>query len=102
MGRQSLTEIADSHGTAVVYMVTGGFEHLVHEAGGVFLGFSLRSTMADSLLVIRAEFPAGRMVAFVGAGSGAHCLSRAHKDMRNGSLKWRLDRFHNGEGVKKA
>jgi hypothetical protein len=93
MGRQGMSEIAERHGTPVVYMLTGGLEHLIDKQGGTCRGFSLRSTFEDSLLVIRADFEGKAMVAFVGAATGVHALSTAHRELRNGGLRWRPDRY---------
>ena len=93
MSRPSLSKLVEGTGTVVVYMTTGGMEHLVEQEGGVCKGFSIRSADVDSLLVIRADFDNVPKVAFVGAATGAGCLAKAHKELRNGGLKWRVDKF---------
>lgn len=93
MAQQQMSEIADRHGTPVVYMLTGGLEQLIGDWGGTCRGFSLRSTSQDSLLVIRADFEGKAMVAFVGAATGVHAISKAHHELRNGGLRWRPDRY---------
>lgn len=93
MGQQQMSDIEGRHGTAVVYMLTGGLEHLIEHWGGSCRGISIRSTEADTLLVIRADFEGKAMVAFVGAATGVHSIAKAHYDLRNGGLRWRPDRY---------
>lgn len=93
MSRSTLSKIVSSSGKTVVYMTTGGMEHLVQEQGGECSGFSIRSASVDSLLIIRAVFDRVPMVSFVGAATGAGCLVKAHRELRNGGLKWRVDKY---------
>lgn len=102
MKEDGLTELVSKHGTAVVYMITGGFEHLIRTQGGQFMGFSMRATDADCLLVIRAEFQGVYRVAFVPGRNGANCLARCHKDLRSDKLVWGVDKFKQPVGVKEA
>lgn len=102
MGKMQHSETYRRYSVAAVNMLDGGLEHLVGQQGGVCLGISIRSTQADTLLVIRAEFPAGRMVAFVGGSSGVQALAKADRQLRNGGLTWRPDRFAKPQAVKEA
>lgn len=96
MGKQTLTELTDKHATAVVYLLSGGLEHLIEELGGECQGLSIRLAWGDALVILRAEFEERPMVAFVGAATAAGALSRAEKELRSNKLDWKPDKFKNG------
>ena len=93
MGRSSLTKLHKSCGMTVVDMLTGGFEYQVEQAGGVFLGLSVRPNIGHCLIVIRADFEGKRMVAFVSHTTAAQSITKASRELRNGGLRWRPDKF---------
>jgi hypothetical protein len=74
-------------------MMTGGFDHLVEQAGGELLGYSIRGAEGDTLLIIRAEFNGRRMVAFQGAVSAAAAVCRAERELRDGGMRWTPDKY---------
>lgn len=93
MAQAQVSQLVERYGYSVIYMLTGGFEHLVSGLGGKCLGISLRSTEGDALLVVRAEFDGVRMVAFQGAATGAGAIRKVEREIRKGTLRWRPDRF---------
>ena len=93
MGNKKNSSEVKRYAKPLVYMLTGGFEFLVEEAGGECKGFSIKANYGDALLVIRADFEGTAMVAFVGSATGAGAIVRAHHEFRNGGLKWREDLF---------
>lgn len=93
MGKATESRLAEKYGRVVVYMTTGGFEHLVDQLGGEFLGFSARAAYGDALLVMRAEFGERKVVAFVTAMTVAGAISRAHSDLRHNKTKWQADKY---------
>jgi hypothetical protein len=93
MGKQTQTNLEKKYKKRVLYMVTGGAEYLVEQIGGELSGFTMRSSGFDTLLVLRAEFEEEPMVAFIGGNTGASCLARAERELRNGGLKWRKDKY---------
>lgn len=97
MGRETIERLQKRYATPLVFMMTGGLEFLVEQCGGVCQGISIRSNYGDSLLVIRADFEGLAMVAFVGSATAAGCVCRAEKELRNGGLKWREDKFKKGK-----
>lgn len=101
MNNEGATELVARHGIAIIYLITGGFEHLVRAQGGSFQGFSMRGTEADCLLVVRAEFEGVYMVAFVPGRNGANCLAKCQKLLRAVKLVWRPDRYKQPRTVKK-
>lgn len=70
-----------------------GLQGAVERMGGDLLGLSVKWTGYDCLLTLRAEFPAGRMVCFVGSGGLAQCLVKACSEAKIDGLKWRADKF---------
>jgi len=97
MGNAQLEQMVKRMGKPSVYMLTGGFEHLVEKSGGELLGFTFRGYVGDCLLVIRSEYNEKKMVAFVGGVTAAGCLCAAEEKLRNGGLKWRPDRYAESE-----
>lgn len=97
MGESQLGSLRKKYSKPVVYMLTGGLEYLVGEAGGELQGFSMRPQYGDALVVVRAEFEGKAMVAFASSATGAGAISRLHKELRGGKLKWRPDKYKNGE-----
>jgi len=66
----------------------------VSRAGGQLVGLTLKGGEFDSLMVIKADFPAGRMVSFVGASDWAGCFLKAVREAESDGLRWREDRFY--------
>lgn len=65
----------------------------VERSGGELLGFSVRMTEFDVLLTLKAEFPAGRQVCFVGGEDLSGVLRRAVKEGNQDALQWRVDKW---------
>lgn len=96
MGIVQMPELEKRYGRALVYLLTGGLEHGIENGGGVLSGFTMRGGHGDVLLIIRARFEHGAMVAFIGGPHAAHVLKTAEKKIRSGELRWRVDRYDNG------
>lgn len=79
--------------SAVLLAVYGGLEESVSRAGGELLGLSVKFGTSDCLLTLRAQFPAGAMVGFVGGEGLADVLRRASKDAARDEVKWREDKW---------
>ena len=71
----------------------GALMAAVEHSGGVLLGMSVKFEPYEALITLRAEFPGGRMVAFVGGDSLASCLLKVVREGRRDGLKWRPDRY---------
>ena len=93
MARSNLTQLHKSCGMTVVEMLTGGFEFLIERAGGQFKGISIRPHIGYSLIIIRANFEGRHMVAFCSADTAAQSITKAHKELHNGGLQWRTDKY---------
>lgn len=77
----------------------GGLDQAIGRAGGELYGFSVKANYDDCLLVLRAGFPSGPCVAFVGGYSAAQCLVKATREAGTDNLRWRQDKFKvNGLG----
>lgn len=77
--------------------VEGGLEAAVSRAGGVLTGLAVKFRGTDVLLVIKAELPAGSMVAFVGSTGLAEVLRKAMSEAGRDTLRWREDIYRAGE-----
>lgn len=90
---QHLEERAKRERDAVLAGIYGGLEAAVEYAGGVLCGLSVSFRGGDTLLVLRADFPAGRMVAFVGSADLAGVFAKAPREARAGRLRWKTDKW---------
>lgn len=84
---------ADRRRVHVTRLCDGGLLDDVERAGGELLGMSVRWRGYDCLVTLRARFPAGSMVAFVGGETLGGCLVKAAREARGDALKWRVDRY---------
>lgn len=75
----------------------GGLNDGVEHAGGVLLGMAVKFDGAGCLLTLKAEFPAGRMVSFVGGEDLAHVLRKGAAQAVRDNLKWREDKWGDRE-----
>lgn len=73
--------------------VSGGLIMAVERAGGQLLGLSLKISEYDCLMTLRAQFPGGRMIAFVGAGDMAECFSKGTREAKMDNLRWKADKY---------
>lgn len=71
----------------------GGLWQAVAYAGGQLEGFSVKSTEVDALMTLRARFPGGAMVAFVGADTVTACIIKATREAGGDRLRWRADKW---------
>lgn len=75
----------------------GGLVEGVERAGGVLWGLSVKFDGAGCLLVLKAEFPAGGMVGFVGGDDLAHVIRKGAAKAVRDEVKWREDRWNGKE-----
>lgn len=78
---------------AVFLAVFGGLASGVQRAGGELTGFSVKFNEHDTFMTLRADFPAGGMVAFVGSDDLAGCLVKAHREAKSDALRWKDDKW---------
>lgn len=77
----------------VLYACNGGMLDSIRRDGGILEGLSFKFGEYDCLLTLRADFPAGRRVAFVGGDDLAYCIRKAFKASSAGKLHWRVDKY---------
>lgn len=75
--------------------MTGGLATAVERGGGMLLGLSMRINGFDCLLTLRAEFPGGRQIAFIGGETPAGCILKALREAKTESLRWKVDKYAN-------
>lgn len=78
--------------------LSGGLEDAIGHSGGVLLGVSLKISEYDCLMTLRAEFPGGGMVAFVGGSGIKECFLKAMLASRRDLLRWKEDKYRANGG----
>lgn len=78
---------------AAMLAIYGGLDDAVSYAGGELAGFSVRLGVDECLMTLRAEFPGGRMVSFVGGEGLPEVFVKASREARGDKLKWRADGY---------
>ena len=73
--------------------INGGLEDAVSYAGAELTGLNVKITPYEVLIVVKAKFPAGPMVAFCGAGDLCDALIKVMRDGRTDALRWRPDQY---------
>ena len=76
----------------------GGLNDGVERSGGVLLGLAVKFDGAGCLLTLKAEFPAGRMVGFVGGDDLAHVIRKGAAQAVRDGVKWRSDKWKDNGG----
>jgi hypothetical protein len=71
----------------------GGLESAVAHAGGLLSGLSIRIDEYEVLVTIKATFPGGPQVAFVGAEDVAGALRKGMREAARDSLNWKADQW---------
>lgn len=82
---------------AALLALYGGLESGVEHAGGLLTGLAVKFNGAGCLLTLKAEFPGGMMVGFVGGDDLAHVLRKGAAAAVRDDVKWREDKWGNNE-----
>lgn len=90
---QGIEERAARRDKRVLSAIHGGLEAGVARAGGQLGGFSVKLSEYDCLLTLRAEFPGGAMVAFVGGADLPDVLIKGSRAARSDGLRWKKDKW---------
>lgn len=61
--------------------------------GGELTGFSMKIGNVDYLVTLRAYFPAGHRISWVGAESMTEVILKAERLAAEGGLQWKEDRY---------
>lgn len=68
------------------------------EAQGIdLLGYAFKYDAFNCLMTVKAVIAGKQQVAFVGSDSVINCILKTDSEARNGGLRWRLDKYHNGK-----
>jgi hypothetical protein len=90
---QQVEDRATRERSRVVVSVYGGLEAAVGRAGGELVGLSVAWRGTDVLMTLRARFPAGRMVGFVGAADLPAVFVKAAREASADQVRWREDNY---------
>lgn len=78
---------------STLHAVYGGLASAVAHSGGILSGFSMKLNPDDVLMVLRAVFPGGAMIAFVGSETMDGALRKAVREGNADRLTWRPDKW---------
>lgn len=78
---------------ALKLAANGGLADAVERAGGELRGFSFKQDPWECLLTVRATFPAGKMVGFIGAPTLGGCLVKCLREAERDAVRWRADKW---------
>lgn len=78
---------------ALLRCAEGGLIEAVNSAGGELTGFSAKLGEWDCLLTLRAEFPSGPCIGFVGGETLGGCLLKAEAQAKRDAVDWKVDNF---------
>ncbi len=81
---------------AALLALYGGLESGVERAGGLLTGLAVKFNGAGCLLTLKAEFPAGMMVGFVGGDDLAHVLRKGASQAARDDVRWKADKWAEG------
>lgn len=76
----------------------GGLAEAVEYAGGELTGLAFKISPWEVLLTIKADFPGGPMVGFVGAGGVGECMVKAMIEAKRDGVRWRPDKWNQNVG----
>jgi hypothetical protein len=85
--------LIDRQREALLIAVYGGLEDAVSRNGGELLGLGIKFGDGELLMTLRAVFPAGRVVAFVGSENMPSAFVKATREAGRDQLRWREDKF---------
>jgi len=95
---QRVEDRAKRERSRVIVSIYGGLESAVERAGGELVGLSIAYRGGDVLMTLRAKFPAGRMVGFVGAADLPAVFVKAVREAGNDGVRWREDNYRSNGG----
>lgn len=78
---------------AAMLALYGGLLDGIERSGGVLQGLSVKFDGAGCLMTLKAEFPAGAMVGFVGGDDLPHVLRKGAGKASRDEIKWREDKW---------
>lgn len=88
---------ASRRAVALEELLDTGLAGAIAYAGAELTGFSMKVGAVDSLVTLRALFPAGHMIAWVGADSMAETLLKSVRLIKSSDIRWHPDRYKAGQ-----
>jgi len=70
-----------------------GLAGAIAYGGGELTGFSMKVGNVDYLVTLRAVFPAGHRISWVGAANMTEAILKAERLAVNGDLDWSQDKY---------
>jgi hypothetical protein len=77
----------------VCLAVDHGLQAAVEHNGGVLTGMAVKTSDYEVLITLKAVFPGGPMVAFVGAPTVGDAFVKGMMDANRDKLRWRPDKY---------
>lgn len=74
-------------------VLTHGLSGTIAYQGGELTGFSMKVGNVDFLLTLRAHFPAGHLISWVGASSMVEVFLKAERLAAEGRMEWHGDKY---------
>jgi hypothetical protein len=78
---------------ALLLAVEGGLNDAIERSGGMLGGFSVKLNGGDCLLILKADFPAGSQISFVGANDFSEAIIKAVRLGNQDKLVWKADKY---------
>lgn len=88
---------ASRRAVALEECLDSGLAGAIAYAGAELTGFSMKCGTVDTLLTLRALFPAGHMIAWVGADGMGETLLKSVRLIKSGDARWHPDRYKEGQ-----
>lgn len=90
---QVIEERSRKRGLLIVMAIEYGLAEAVQRAGGQPTGIAVKGILGDCLIVVKATFPGGPQVAFVGAEDFGSALIKCVRLAAADKLLWRADKY---------
>lgn len=87
----------DRQREAVQLAVYGALIGAVERAGGQLNGLNVKFGEDEVLLILKAKFPGGHMIGYVGAEDLPQGMVKATREAGRDAIKWKPDKWHKDE-----
>lgn len=89
----SVDVVVDRRAKKLEEVLDHGLAGTIAYQGGEFTGFSMKVGNVDYLLTLRAHFPAGHLISWVGASGMAEVILKAERLAAEGRMEWQGDKY---------
>lgn len=90
---QTIEERAARERAALLRNIYGGLEAAVEHVGGELTGISVTYRGDSVLMTVRAQFPAGKRVCFVGSDDLGATFAKCGREVQSGRARWKEDKW---------